>query len=92
MLSLAVMAQVAQPICSGLAIWLLNGRGSSPRWGTLIGLLGQSAWYYVATHPVQWGTLAATVIFTAAYARGIRRHWLARPPRYLVRIPTTISF
>lgn len=59
------------------AIWLANdNRTSVRRWGCIFGLIGQPFWMWSAWSAQQWGILALTFFYTAAWVRGIRTNWL----------------
>src|SRR4051794_33783084 len=52
-------------------------RESWRRWACIFGLLAQPFWFYAAWKAEQWGILAISTLYTYAWARGIRTHWLA---------------
>jgi hypothetical protein len=58
-----------------LAIWLIASRPHLQRWGFVLGLENQWAWYYVAIHDASWGIVAMNIIYTISYIRGIRLYW-----------------
>ncbi len=58
------------------AIFLTQAK--SPKWqryACLFGMAGQPFWIYSAWHAGQWGILALTALYTAAWAKGIWSHW-----------------
>lgn len=42
----------------------------------LVGLAGQPFWFYAAIYAQQWGILAANVLYTVAWLKGVWVHWV----------------
>lgn len=59
-----------------IALWLVNSR--SPKWAPVFGLLSEPCWFYTSYKHQQWGVVFLTVVYTFAWARGIRTHWSKR--------------
>lgn len=47
------------------------------RYACLFGMASQPFWIYSAVSAAQWGVLVATLFYTAAWASGIWKFWLA---------------
>lgn len=61
------------------AIWLSqDARPSVARWACICGLCSQPFWIYASWTAGQWGILGSSLLYTFAWARGFRRHWLVR--------------
>lgn len=64
-------------ITGALSIWLTQDpRLSWQRWAPIAGLVGQPFWLVATWASAQWGMFALTLVFTAAWLRGLNRHWL----------------
>src|SRR4029079_14185065 len=73
-----VLDQLAILITGVIAVWLTQHKRESWRgWACIFGLLAQPFWFYAAWKAEQWGILAISTLYTYAWARGIRTHWLA---------------
>jgi hypothetical protein len=57
------------------AIWLVSARAPYRRWGYVLGLVSQPAWFYAAWASGQWGVFAVSVIYLAAWIHGVRNYW-----------------
>lgn len=74
-LSVYNLAQL-QIVCFGLvAIGLLASRHPLWRWGFVLGLANQWAWFYVAWHDGAWGILLINIGYLVNYVRGIRNYF-----------------
>lgn len=72
-----MISQFFIAVTGALAIWLVNDpRINRQRWAPIIGLAGQPFWFYETIQAGQWGMLALTVVFTAAWAKGFYYHWI----------------
>lgn len=70
------MEQLAIALTGAAAIWLVNDRRAVwRRWASVIGLAGQPFWFHAAIAAEQWGVLALTCIYTAAWVRGWWNEW-----------------
>ena len=59
------------------SIWLANDeRYKIRRWACVFGLLGQPFWMISAWQAQQWGILALTFFYTAAWVKGVRANWI----------------
>ena len=57
------------------AIWLVGRLEKQKRWGYVLGLMSQPAWFYTAIEHDQWGILALSLWYTYAWAQGIYNYW-----------------
>ena len=86
-----VLDQLGILITGVIAVWLTqHKRESWRRWACIFGLLAQPFWFYAAWKAEQWGILAISTLYTYAWARGIRTHWLASE-RGATRGPSKLS-
>lgn len=66
------MEQLAIAITGCVAIWLANDQRQPWRkWASVFGLVGQPFWFYSAFIAEQWGILALSFVYTAAWVRGL---------------------
>jgi hypothetical protein len=70
--------------CTGaIAVWLSqDARDTRRRWACWFGLAGQPFWLYTTWHAQQWGIFALAFVYTYAWWRGFRHHWLAKGARH----------
>lgn len=72
--NLYTLANIHLFVVGAVAITLI----ASPRtvkWGMVLGLWNQIAWWYVAIHDQAWGVVAVNALYAANYVRGIRNYW-----------------
>lgn len=73
------MIQIGIALTGGLAIWLAqDSRLSRRRWACILGLAGQPLWAISALQAEQYGILLLTLWYTAAWARGVKEHWIVK--------------
>ena len=71
------MEQAAIAVLGALAAWLSqDGRPRWARWACVVGLIGQPLWIMATWQAQQWGMFALSVVYTAAWIRGIWAHWI----------------
>ena len=64
-------------VLGAAAAWLSQERRLSwRRWACIFGMLGQPAWSYAAWQAQQWGIFIVTVIYAAAWMRGVWVYWI----------------
>lgn len=81
------MEQLAIAVTGCVAIWLANDQREGWRkWASVFGLAGQPFWFYSAFVAEQWGILAMTFVYTAAWARGFRNNWMRSNPPIIGKI------
>jgi hypothetical protein len=69
--------QIAIALTGATAIWLSQDeRAEWRKWACIFGLCGQPFWFYSAWVAQQWGIFALSFLYTFAWMRGIRYHWL----------------
>lgn len=73
---LETASQIWMVLFSCAAIWLLGRRESWRRWGFIVGIIGQIAWFYTSICNRQWGLFLITVWWTYSYAQGIWFYWV----------------
>lgn len=71
--------QIAIAFTGATAIALSQSSPRLQRYACLFGLAGQPAWIWSAWHAGQWGILALTALYTAAWAKGLWTHWIRKP-------------
>lgn len=71
------MDQIAIALTGAVAIFLTqDSRASVRRWACIFGMCGQPFWIYAAWTAGQYGILALTLLYTAAWAKGIWVNWV----------------
>lgn len=74
-----MIEQVAIVFTGVTSIFLTQSRSAAARrYSCLFGMAGQPFWVWSAWQASQWGILALTALYTAAWAKGIWVHWLRR--------------
>lgn len=53
-------------------------RESWRKWACIFGLIGQPFWFYSSWMAEQWGIFALCFLYTLAWARGFKAHWMAK--------------
>jgi len=73
--------QIAIPILGALAARCSQERCKYwRRWACIFGIVGQPFWFYASWKAEQWGIFAVSVLYGAAWIRGLWVHWLKRDP------------
>jgi len=47
------------------------------KWACIFGLIGQPFWFYSSFVAGQWGIFGLCFLYTLAWARGFKAHWMA---------------
>lgn len=59
-----------------IAIWLTQGTPKQQKWACVFGLIGEPAWFYTAWNNQQYGIFILCILYTFAWARGFKKHWI----------------
>lgn len=71
------MEQIAIAVTGVVAIWLSQDkRESYRRYACLFGLAGQPFWFYSAWSADQYGIFMLCFLYTWAWIKGVRTHWI----------------
>lgn len=71
------MEQIAIALTGAVAIWLSQDcRDGCRKYACLFGMAGQPFWFYSAYSAEQWGIFALCILYTWAWFKGVRLHWL----------------
>jgi|GEM_PF-3142161 len=74
-----MIEQFAIALFGVTAIWLSQSEHEGRRkWASVFGLIGQPFWFYAAWVTGQWGIFFLSFLYTAAWFKGFRTHWLRR--------------
>lgn len=77
-MTLLEISNIVISVVGALAVALsLQTSTSVRRWGPLLGLLGQPAWFYIGFKTDQQGVVIAAGIFTLSWLIGIWTLWIA---------------
>lgn len=69
--------QIAIPVLGALAAWLSQERRPRlQRWACIFGLIGQPFWFWASWKAEQWGIFAVSVLYGAAWLRGLWVYWI----------------
>lgn len=78
-MSAPAIAQLGIALTGVTAIFLTQSKSPRlQRYACLFGLAGQPFWIWSAISAEQWGILALTALYAAAWAKGVWVHWLRR--------------
>ena len=76
-----------EPLCQVLIVltgvpasWLIGRLERWKKWGYIIGMAGQPAWFYVTINGEQWGLLLLALWYTYAWAQGVYNYFLRSVP------------
>jgi len=79
-MTLYAFATAHMMVVGVLTIYLIASRPHLQRWGFVLGLLNQWAWFYVTIHDESWGIVAMNCLYAINYVRGIRMYWSYKWP------------
>lgn len=72
--------QIVIAIFGVSAVWLSqDSRDKFRRFAPICGLISQPAWFFAAYTAHQWGILALTALYSAAWAKGFIHYWIRKP-------------
>lgn len=73
--------QIGIALTGATAVFLSQSANErARRYACLFGMVGQPFWFWAAWSAQQWGVLAVTVLYTAAWGKGVWTHWLKPVP------------
>mgnify|MGYP000052997888 CR=1 FL=1 len=71
--------QVGIVLFGATAIWLSQSPNETTRrWGPVFGMASQPFWLYATWTAGQWGIFAMAIVYTIAWARGVRTYWFKK--------------
>lgn len=53
-----------------------TGTEKQQKWASVLGLVGQPAWFYIAYADKNWGIFVLCMFYTEAWLRGFKKHWI----------------
>ena len=53
------------------AIFMVSRKESWSKYGYIVGLLGQPAWFYIGISNRNWGIVLLTIVYTFSWSQGI---------------------
>lgn len=72
-----MIEQLVIALCGIASCWLSQCRSHElRRYAAPIGLIAQPAWLYAAWKAGQWGIGLLSLVYAAAWCRGIWIHWI----------------
>lgn len=72
-----IAVQIIIALSGAIAILLTQSNTETVRqWACVIGLIGQPFWFYATIKARQWGMLALTCFYTAAWLKGLFSFWI----------------
>lgn len=78
-----MIAQIVIAIFGVSAVIVANDpRPHVRRWGCILGLVAQPAWFFAAIDAGQYGALFAAVFYTYGWLRGLWHQWIK--PQHIV--------
>lgn len=80
MSALSILSQVGILVFGAASIILVgSGNPFVRRWGYVSALVAEPFWFYASLFPWQPGIFVVTVIYTVAWARGLKNNWVSQP-------------
>lgn len=74
---MSIVPQIAIMLTGVTAIWLTQSKSvDARRYACLFGMAGQPFWFWSAIEAEQWGITVMCCLYTAAWAKGIKTHWI----------------
>ncbi len=73
-----IAIQISIALTGGAAIWLVSRLEHWKRWGYIIGMIGQPAWFYATIASEQWGIFVLSLWYTYAWGQGIYNYWIKK--------------
>lgn len=74
-----MIEQTIIAVCGISSVWLSqSAHFNARRWACVLGLLAQPAWLYATWVAQQWGLVILAIIYTVAWARGVRTYWFTK--------------
>ena len=71
--------QVLIAACGITSVWCSQSATDAVRrWACVAGLIAQPAWLYASVNASQWGIALLSLVYTAAWLRGVRVYWWRR--------------
>lgn len=78
-MNLDTITQIWITVFGAAAMWLINGSSVKwTRWGPIMGMLGQPAWYVQLVLHDQWLMMPVYALYTACWVKGLWTHWLCK--------------
>lgn len=63
-------------VFGGSAIWFVTRKESWQRWGYILGMCSQPAWFYTTITNEQYGIAMLSLWYTYAWGQGIYFYWI----------------
>ena len=61
---------------SASSIWFLSRLEHWKRWGYILGLISEPAWFYTSISKEQYGVTLLCIWYTYAFVQGIYNYWI----------------
>ncbi len=72
-----MIAQIMIALFGVAAIWLSqDSRVEYRKYSSICGLISQPFWFYSTFMAEQWGIFALCFVYTAAWVKGFKLHWI----------------
>lgn len=73
-----MIEQIGIALTGVTAIYLSQDKRENVRkWACIFGLIGQPFWFYSSWTAEQYGIFALCFLYTFAWARGFKAHWMS---------------
>lgn len=74
-----MIAQIWIGIFGVAAIFLVNHHAPAVRrWGPIMGMISQPAWFYATWQAQQWGIFGLSLLYLYSWGMGIYNGWIRR--------------
>lgn len=73
---MSIVCQIWIAVFGCSAIWLVSRKESWRRWGFILGICSQPAWFYTTYVNEQWGIFTLAFLYTYSWCQGIYNYWI----------------
>lgn len=71
-----IISQIWIAVFGATAVWLVGRLEHWKRWGYVLGLCSQPAWFYTTIKHEQWGILCLSIWYTYSWGQGVYNYFI----------------
>ncbi len=72
------IAQIVEMILDVISIILVNSTGKYQKFGPVVGLSAQPAWFFTTVYHGQWAIFVLSIIYSIAWGNGVMNFWIKK--------------